>query len=272
MSAGIRPTSFVQVRDGDGQGVEGAVPVEEQVVLTVNAIDLVGLMCTPVLLEELAIGFLFNEGLIDGMEDVASARACGTGRCIDVWLHKDIDPPKLRTITSGCSGGTTFESLVDTFRVVASELRVTSGQISDLMRQLQETAILYRQARGIHASALATETELLCLAEDVGRHNTLDKLTGSCLRRGLEMRDRILLTSGRVSSEMLSKAARMSVPVIVSLTSPTSLSVELALAWDITLVGYARGSGFRVYAGAQRIDGLEDAGASQDLTDAASRG
>jgi hypothetical protein len=113
----------------------------------------------------------------------------------------------------------------------------------------------HRAARGIHTSALAQGSRLLCTAHDVGRHNTVDKITGYCLQHGLPMRDRILLTSGRVSSEMLNKAARMGVPVVISHTSPTSLSVELARAWDITFIGYARGRNFRLYAGAHRLTG-----------------
>ncbi|MGD1992910.1 MAG: formate dehydrogenase accessory sulfurtransferase FdhD [Anaerolineae bacterium] len=254
MVKGISEITFIQVGSGRGHPIKGAVPVEEQVVLSVNAIDLVGLMCTPLMLDDLAVGFLFNEGLIDGMANVADVRVCGTGRCVDVWLNRDIDPPTFRTITSGCSGGTTFESLVDARQPVPSKTRVTSRQIGVLMRQLQAAGELYRRSRGIHTSALAEGENLVCLAEDVGRHNTLDKISGYCLRRGQPTADRILLTTGRVSSEMLAKAARMAVPVVASMTSPTSLSVELAQAWDVALIGYVRGSTLRIYAGAHRVE------------------
>jgi FdhD protein len=254
MTKGISEVTFVQVGSNHSDSVEGAVPVEEQVVLSVNAVDLVGLMCTPLRLEDLAVGFLFNEGLIDGMADVADVRVCGTGRCVDVWLNKDVDAPTFRTITSGCSGGTTFEGLVEARQPLTSDLTVAASQVAALMRQLQAAATLYRQARGIHTSALADDDTLVCLAEDVGRHNTLDKISGACLRRGEPTADRILLTSGRISSEMLSKAARMAVPVVASLTSPTSLSVELAQAWGVALIGYVRGSALRIYTGAHRVE------------------
>jgi len=247
------PTPFTQYDGEVSRTIRGAVPREEQVILYVNALELVGLMCTPTLLEELALGFLFNEGFIKGLEDVAEVRVCGSGRCVDVWLHKDIELPTLRTITSGCSGGTTFEGMKEARSPLTSDLVVVPAQIAALMRRLQEVADLYREAGGIHTSALAEGTGLICVAEDVGRHNTVDKLAGMCLRQGLLMRDRILLTSGRVSSEMLEKAARMGTPVVVSRTSPTSLSVQLARAWGITLIGYARGQGFRVYAGEHRV-------------------
>jgi FdhD protein len=253
MTKGLTKTEYRQYRNGTSQHVEGAVPAEERIVLFANGLEMVALMCTPILLRELALGFLYNEGLISGSEEVFDARICGSGRCVDIWLNKDIDMPTLRTITTGCSGGTTFEALVDVHRPLTSDLTVSPQQVTDLMGALQQSASLYRQAHGIHTSALADGSELVCVAEDVGRHNTVDKLCGIGLLSSLPTENRILLTTGRVSSEMLAKSARMGVPVVISHTSPTSISVELARAWNITLIGYARGKGFRCYAGQDRL-------------------
>ncbi len=243
--------------------MEGGVPVEEEVLLYVNGSELLSLRCTPLQLEELAVGFLYNEGLITGMEDVADVRLCGSGRCVDVWLYKDISLPALRTITSGCSGGTTFvESLPEP---TLPDLKVTPAQVLALMRGLHDAGVLYREGRGVHTSALAEGTSLVLAAEDLGRHNTLDKLAGAALLQDIPMAGRILLTSGRVSSEMLVKAARMGTPVVVSRTSPTSLSLDLARTWGITLIGYVRGQVFQVYAGEHRISGLEPSAAAERL-------
>ncbi len=250
---GARSVRILLYERGSGRETGGLVPSEVEFLLTINGRDLVGLMCTPILLEELALGFLYNEGLIDGMEDVAAIRLCGEGRSAEIWLRKDVELPLFRTITSGCSGGTTFELPQRRREPLQSALTITPAQVSALARRLQEAAILYRRARGIHAAALARGDELLFTAEDVGRHNTVDKLAGLCLRQGYPTADAILVATGRVSSEMLVKAARMQVPLVISLSAPTSLSVDLARAWNITLIGYARGQTFRVYAGAQRI-------------------
>lgn len=252
----VYPADILLYEKGTTQQETGALPVEEEVILTVNGQDLVGLMCTPTLLEELAVGFLYNEELMDGMEEVVSVRVCGSRRCVDVWLHRDVEIPTLRTLTSGCGGGTTFEDLREARPPLTGDLTVTPDQVVRLMRRLQDAAVLYRQVRGLHTSALAEGEGLLCVAEDVGRHNTVDKLAGLCLRQNRPLQDRILLTTGRVSSEMLVKAARMRTPVVISLSSPTSLSVELARLWNIALIGYARGDRFRVYAGAHRVAGL----------------
>ncbi len=231
------------------------MPTEEVVTLYVNGRPLVRMMCTPTRLEELALGFLFNEGFIEEPEQVAVVELCSGGRGVDVWLDHDVETQRLRAVTSGCSGGTTFEDVVSARHRIESELRVTPGQVTELMGELSRGATLFHRSGGIHAAALGEKERLVCLAEDVGRHNALDKIAGACLRQGWPMKDRVLLTTGRVSSEMVSKVARMGVPVVVSCTSPTSLAVRLAQAWAITLVGYTRRRSFRVYASEDRIGG-----------------
>jgi FdhD protein len=251
--AGSYPITYTGYYDTDCRPVRGVVPVEELITLYVNGQPLLGLMCTPVQLEELALGFLFNEGLVEHMDDVAVLQLCGGGRCVDVWLEHDIDAPKLRIITSGCSSGTTFEDVARTHRRVESSLRITSHQATQLMEGLLHAAVIYNRAGGIHTAALANAERVLCVGEDIGRHNTLDKVAGICLRQGQSTRDHILLTSGRISSEMVNKVARMQAPIVISYTSPTSLSVQLAQAWGITLIGYTRRRSLRVYAGEERV-------------------
>ena len=250
---GSYPVTYTGYYDTACRPVRGVVPVEELIALYVNGQPLVSLMCTPVQLEELALGFLFNEKLINGMDDVAVLEMCGGERCVDVWLEHDIEAPQLRVITSGCSGGTTFEDVSSAHHQIESNTRVTPQQVTHLMEEMSSVAALYNRAGGIHTAALAEGKRLLLAAEDIGRHNTLDKIAGICLRQGQSMQDRVLLTSGRVSSEMINKVARMGIPIVISRTSPTSLSVQLAQAWGITLIGYTRRRSFRVYAGAERV-------------------
>lgn len=250
---GSHPVTYTGYYDADSRPVRGVVPVEELVTLYVNGQPLVNLMCTPVQLEELALGFLFNERLIEGMDDVAVIELCGGERCVDIWLEHDIKTPQLRIVTSGCSGGTTFEDASSAHHRIQSNTSVTPRQVTRLMKELSNAAALYNRAGGIHTAALADGERLLFTAEDIGRHNALDKITGICLRQDQPMRDHVLMTSGRISSEMINKVAQMGIPVVISRTSPTSLSVQLAQAWDITLIGYTRRHSFRVYAGAERV-------------------
>ena len=251
--AGAYPVTYTGYYDGECRPVRGVVPMEDLITLYVNGLPLVSLMCTPTQLEELALGFLFNERLIEGLDQVAVLELCGGERCVDVWLEHDIGAPQLRVITSGCSGGTTFEDVVSVHHCIESDLRITPQRVTGLVQEFLRATALYRRAGGVHGAVLAEGERLLCAAEDIGRHNALDKIAGICLRRGQPMRDRVLLTTGRVSSEMVNKVARMGVPIVISRTSPTSLSVQLAQAWSITLIGYTRRRSFRVYAGAERI-------------------
>lgn len=239
---------------GDGwETVDSGVPDESALSIYVNGAELATFMCTPVQQDALALGFLANEGLIATMDEVRVLHVCARGTCVDLWLSHAIRRPVRSIITSGCGGGLTFDDLSEQIEVLTSERQYSPDQILTLMRQLGGAGLLYRQVRGMHTSALSDGERLLIVAEDVGRHNTLDKIRGRALQEGLDTQDRILLSSGRVSSEMLIKAARMRVPVVVSRTSPTSLSVAMAQALGITLIGYVRQSGMNVYAGAQRL-------------------
>jgi FdhD protein len=239
-------------RDG-WETVDSGVPEESAVSIYVNGAELATFMCTPVQQDALALGFLANEGLIAAMEEVRVLHVCARGTCVDVWLSHAIQRPFRSIVTSGCGGGLTFADLSEQIDVLTSRRQYSPDQILALMRQLGGAGQLYRQVRGMHTSALSDGERLLIVAEDVGRHNTLDKIRGQAMLEGLDTADRVLLSSGRVSSEMLIKAARMGVPVVVSRTSPTSMSVTLAEAFGITLIGYVRPSGMNVYAGAQRL-------------------
>lgn len=228
------------------------VPVEARLTVYVNLQELVTIQCTPAKLNFLVLGFLYAEGIISGVGDVLSMRVCEDDNTADVRLSKsDYKLPTQRTLTSGCGGGASFKTEGER---VNSDFVVAPKEVLSLMKQLlQEQMELYQLSGGLHASALADKANLLVVAEDIGRHNTLDKIQGECLLRGLPTRDRLLLSTGRVSSEMLLKAARMEVPVVVSRHSPTGTAVSLAQDLGITLVGYARGNRLSVYSHSERL-------------------
>jgi len=245
-----RDVQFTRFENGRWQTVDGTVVREDLVRLHVNGQELARLMCTPRELDHLALGFLRSEGFIQSMADVRLINVCPSQTCVEVWLRDaSFEPPGRGIITSGCGGGITFADLTAKAKPLDSDLRVTPGQISRLLRSF----LAGQQQRGIHTAALATGETLVVVTEDVGRHNTINRLWGHCLVAGIPTRDCILLSTGRISSEMLNKAARMEIPVVVSRTSPTSLAVALARAWHVTLVGYARRDSLNVYAGQERI-------------------
>jgi FdhD protein len=232
-------------------GISVYVPLERELTVYVNLRELVTILCTPSKVNFLVLGFLYAEGIISGMGDVMMMRVCDEESEVDVRLsNPDLELPTKRRLTSGCGGGATFTTQAER---VDSSLAATPAEVRSLMKQFQEQRELSQSVDGMHASALADTGSVLVVAEDIGRHNTLDKIQGECLLRGVSTRDRLLLTTGRVSSEMLLKAARMQAPIVVSRHSPTESAVSLARDLGIALVGHARGNRLSVYSHPERL-------------------
>lgn len=251
---GAFPWRYTRWEAGKSVAVDGQVIDEGLVRIHVNGQELATFMCTPHDLDLLALGFLRAEGIIRSRQDVRVVHVCPSRTCVEVWLHKpEVELPGRPILTSGCGGGVTFDDLSQRVPPVASDRHVQPQQILDGMRQLMAATALYQETRGVHTSALSDGRHLLATAEDVGRHNTIDKLWGHCLQHDIDPAGHVLLATGRISSEMLNKAAKMGVPVVASHTSPTSLSVRLAQEWNILLIGYVRGRSFNVYAGQWRL-------------------
>jgi FdhD protein len=229
--------------------------VETPVSLTVNGKVWLSFMCTPVNLEALSVGFLYNEGMIESMDEVSDVRVCEHGDNVDVWLNYTVEQPASWRRTSGCTGGVTAVDLLAKPNVHfgMNSLRLSPEAVGRLVEMLFESQSLYRETGGVHTSALSDGENVLLSAEDIGRHNTLDKIAGLCLMNGITSENKILITTGRISSEMLQKAARLQVPILISRTSPSSLSIEMAERYGITLVGYARRDRFNVYSNGERV-------------------
>ena len=234
--------------------MEKEVVREVPVTVYVNREELVTFLCTPHNLRYLALGFLYLEGIIGGLDEVALLRVCDEEDMIEARLTHEVELPTRRVLTSGCGGGTTFTDLTAQTSTFDSALTVTPSQVLGLMRQLYRKAELYRTTGGVPTSAPGAGHKPLVAASAAGRPDTRETIQGAGLLGGLDTKDRMVLTTGRLSAEMLNKAAKMQVPVLVSRTSPTDLAVELARAWGITLIGYARGQQIHVYSGDDRVE------------------
>lgn len=253
---GIKPAQYISLNGQAPQTIDGAVVEEALACISVNGQELATFMCSPHDLDKLALGFLYNEGLIQGMGDVRHIRVSKGRTCVDVWLRDSgFERPKRTIVTAGCGGGVTFDDLSQKHEPLHSDLKAAPAQLSELMRQLHLGAEMYQEARGVHTAVLATHEQVLLQVEDIGRHNCLDKLMGAALQQAIATKDKILLSSGRISSEMINKARRFETPIVCSRTSPTSLSVALAETWNITLVAYLRQDRMRIYTHPERILG-----------------
>ncbi len=232
---------------------EKAVVREQPLTIVVNGVELATFMCTPQKLDCLTVGFLAFEGMIESPETIRELDVDPENGVVEVELTTELVWPQKRIFTSGCGMGLTFTLRTSHYPPLRRDLTLTPPQIYPLMQQLFEGATMYRASRGIHAAALSDGEELLLLAEDVGRHNALDKILGEALMKGMRTAGRLLLTTGRISSEMLRKAAFMGAPIAVSRTSPTTLSIEAAKRLGITVIGYARRGSFNVYTHPERL-------------------
>jgi FdhD protein len=251
-------SGFPRYVGGKWQWSSGILPVEQTLSIFVGGHELVSILCTPENLKCLVLGFLRTEGLISGIDDVQSMRICLAEFVAEVKLCNPVVLPERRTITSGCGGGVTFD-LGASVQPIRSSWRVAADQILGAMKSLRGVpdglAADGERRRGMHVSALSDGWSILVRAEDIGRHNTVDKIWGECMLSEVDTADRLLVTSGRISSEMLLKAAKMGVPVVASLNSATQRAVRLGNDLGITIVGYARGEQLTVYSHPERISG-----------------
>jgi len=249
--------TYFQLKGGRFQEVKAEVVREQPVTVYVNGERFLTLLCSPFDLEPLVLGYLWMEKVIAGLDEVAALEVSEVDGRAEVTLTRPVTLPTERILTSGCGGGITFRIDPRLFPRVRSTLKVKPEALAARLHDLLRDARHYHASRGIHGAALADADRVLLIAEDVGRHNAVDKLKGLALLRGLPTDDRILLSTGRVSSEMLLKAARMGVPLIASRTSPTEMAVALAEQLGITVAGYVRGDGLNLYTGdALDVSGL----------------
>lgn len=256
----VVPRQYTRFVGDVAEVVRAGVIGEIRLSIVVEDRELVTLMCSPWQLRPLVVGFLYLEGLIDSTDDIELLRVCLEDRLADVRLsHGFPDVPPRKILTSGCTGGVSFGKYLDQierFRVEdEAPIRVPPARLYGLLRALYDRSGLYRQSGGVHTSTFAERgADQPCLvAEDIGRHNTLDKLQGLALLDGLPTRGGILLASGRISSEMLFKAAIMGVPIVGSRTSPTHLALAVAERLNITVCGYLRQGSMNVYTHPGRI-------------------
>ena len=232
---------------------------EQPVSLVLNGRELVTLLCAGHHLDELAAGFLHGEGFIQSRADLTRLEVDQAAGKVEVEVSNDASlANKLwmkRTITSGCGKGSLFYYALDALlsKPVESTLRITPEQVLGRVEDLNKLSETYRRTHGVHNTALATPREIVLFRDDIGRHNAVDMIVGHSFLHSVTLHDKLLITTGRLTSEILIKAAKVGVPVLVSRNTATTLAVELAMSLKITLIGYARAGKFTVYSGEERI-------------------
>ncbi len=225
--------------------------------LTVNGVDLATLIASPHDLATLVAGFLRMQGLVETADDILTLSVCPDFGTASVRIRGEV-PPRLKpTLTSGCGTGITF-NLPHASRVPGrpdadAGPPLAPEEVSRMMSDLANRAEGYKKHGGIHSAAVGDGRSILLHAEDIGRHNTLDRIAGEALLKNIDLSGKILATSGRVSSDMAAKAAYLGIALIASRTSPTDLAVRICEGSGITLLGYARGGRFNLYTHPWRV-------------------
>lgn len=242
----------LRISDGVEKEIIDTIATEIAFTLKVNDQVLVSLLCSPAELEAMAVGFLLSEGIIAERESLEEVRIDEENSEVNVRLNGGPrDWSELfskKTITSGCGQGVTFSN-ADTLATLPRRppIRMSCEQIFELLRRFGRSSELYQQTGGVHSAALATVDEIILFAEDIGRHNAVDKLIGKAFLAGIALEDKLLLSSGRISGEIMTKVIRNRIPVLITRTAPTCMSIAHAEEHGVTMVGFARGRRLNIY-------------------------
>lgn len=259
--------------DGVADTRPDTLAAEEPLEIRVAGRPLTVTMRTPGDDFDLARGFLVSEGVVSTDSDIAAIRYCAgatangvnTYNVLDVLLDDGVPPPDpslernfYTTSSCGLCGKASLEAVrtISKWRIDRDPLRLTAATIATLPDKLRAAQRVFERTGGLHAAGLFdADGELLCVREDVGRHNAVDKVIGWALDAGrLPLIGTTLMVSGRASFELVQKAVMAGVPVLAAVSAPSSLAVDLAREMGLTLIGFLRGSSMNIYSGVERID------------------
>ncbi|MBI5410014.1 MAG: formate dehydrogenase accessory sulfurtransferase FdhD [Nitrospirae bacterium] len=243
---------IIKITETHNSHAEDIIAEEKRLRLSVNGKEALKLYCSPIMVRELVVGFLMTEGIIHG-------HWCAERMTIEYGEDILVDIPaegevslEGATITSGCVGGVTFDRKPEG-KVSENGISIGIDKLREVFHEFQKKSDLYNQTGCIHSAAVSDGEYILTVAEDIGRHNAVDKVIGHCILENIPLDDKILFVSGRLSSEMASKCSRWAIPVVVSRAAATALSIDIADKRGITMVGFMRGKRCNIYTHPERI-------------------
>ncbi len=249
--------TITKIRENTREAIEDVVAEEVPFTLNLAEKELVTLLCSPLELEDLARGFLFTSGLIKNLSEIKRITIDSQRwSCHIEMVNTEVENLMFKRLyTSGCGRGTLFYNALDIMHrsKIISEFRINAAAVGKLMIDFQKRSEVYLKTGGVHSAALADESRILAFREDIGRHNAIDKVIGYALSQHKNFEDKILITSGRVSSEVVFKVKKCGMPMVISRAAATNQAVRLAREMNLTLVGFARGSRMNVYSVEGRI-------------------
>jgi FdhD protein len=236
--------------------VEDPVTRELPLKIVLNDEDLVTLLCSPANLNYMAAGYLFSEGLITCKADIRKLFVDEARSVVFVETAEAGPNPRGKPVATSTSGrGASYNTLGDPkaqFRI-ESKMTIPAAAIFKMVDEFQEKSEMFKETGGVHGSALCTPEKILIMSDDIGRHNTVDRILGECILNEIPTDECMVITSGRISSEILIKVARKNIPFLVSRSAPASLGVKLANDIGMTVIGFVRGQRMNIYSHGWRV-------------------
>lgn len=253
---------MLHFKNGKAEWKEDIVATEYPLTIKINGEEFVTMVCTPEYIKDMAIGYLASEGVIREFNEIKELRADVKNGYVHVTLTKKIDQlhqhmQNKRYLTSCC--GMSRQSFIFAADVITTktmrsrEVAISPEDCFRLMAEMQQAAETFRETGGVHNAALCSLDGIVLMRMDIGRHNALDKIYGYCLKQGISLRDKILVFSGRLSSEILLKVAKIGCEVVLSKSAPTERALELAEDLEITTIGFIRDRSLNVYTIPERV-------------------
>lgn len=247
--------------NGHFKQIEDIIAVEYPITIKINGKEFITIVCTPEYIEDMVVGFLASEKVIGKYEDIQK-----------IWVQKDlgfvhIETSKVfpyyeqlhskRYITSCCGmsrqGFVFANDALTAKQMTKTNVTLTPKECFYLMKEMEKTADVFHHTGGVHNAALCNQKGVVLARMYIGRHNALDKIYGYCLRNNISVHDKVIVFSGRISSEILLKVAKIGCEIVLSKSAPTELALELAEELGITTVGFLRNESFNVYTHPERI-------------------
>ncbi|CAM3300556.1 formate dehydrogenase accessory sulfurtransferase FdhD [Nosocomiicoccus ampullae] len=257
----ISNEKIIKYKNNEFEAFTDKVATEFPLTIYINDTEFATLVCTPDHLEELVIGFLASEGVIRSFSDIKSMNIDDRGGFCHIETTREIPIDVFsftKRVLGSCCGKSRqfyFQSDMEMSKVSMSKTKITPDQIISLMKTMQDTSDVFKETGGIHNASIATPNGIIVQRGDIGRHNALDKLYGYCLKNNITVHDKVIIFSGRMSSEVLTKVSKIGVGIVLSKSAPTDLALRLAEDLNITAVGFIRRGMFNIYSHSDRVVG-----------------
>ncbi|MGM8364916.1 formate dehydrogenase accessory sulfurtransferase FdhD [Virgibacillus sp. W0181] len=250
----------IQINDGKLTSFNDQVATEYPLTIFLNGNEFATIVCTPIHLRDLIVGFLASEGMIRQADEIKDLTIDHDRGFAYVMLNKSLDDYEhdhSKRFIGSCCGKSRqfyFKSDVKTAKTITTKTSITAGQCLALIQSMQDNSGHFQETGGVHNAALCTRDRLITIRTDIGRHNALDKVYGHILENRVPLRDKVIVFSGRISSEALLKVAKIGVGIVISKSAPTDLALKLADDLGITAVGFVRNDKMNIYTHPHRIE------------------